>query len=311
MKKLLVIILYFALCGGVFAQGQFCAIISKMETSLFGIQYESQTDEVRLSRIEENVYGKSSSQPLNKRIERLKKDLSADLIGQEIKPKRDTFAEDEDGRKVEEIPKADPNVNYPIVNNLEKEVFKTEYKTLDINKRLSNLEQKAFNKSFSDESLNSRVDRLKAKILPETKLAEKSNESDYFYNPEDLDNLPMQGTMSGAAAPDNFSQKDFGDNFDDYESNADIRAPLTSLEKSLFKKAFPDDTVENRLTRLEAKIFSTSFVQDDPQTRMARIASAQQAKKSAKKYDGNKFAQHMSTAMQIGAIVLMILACVL
>ncbi len=310
MKELLIIILYFALCGGVFAQSQFCSIISKMETSLFGIQYETQTDEARLSRIEENVYGKSYSQPINTRIERLKKDLSADLIGQEIKPKRDTFAEEE-GEIKADVPKADPNINYPIVNNLENEIFKTEYKNLEINKRLSNLEQKAFNKSFPDESLNSRVDRLKARILPETRLSEGPKENDYFYSPEDLDNLPMQGTMSGAAAPNNFSQKDFGDNFDDYESNADIRAPLTSLEKSLFKKAFPEDTVENRLTRLEAKVFSTSFVQDDPQTRMARIASAQQAKKSAKKYDGNKFAQHMSTAMQIGAIVLMILACVL
>lgn len=310
MKRLLVIILYFALCGGVFAQSGVSAIIAKLEISLFGVQYENQTDEDRLERIEKNVYGKAYPQSANVRVERLKKDLSADLIGQEIKPKRDTFEEDENEIKTD-IPKADPDINYPIVNNLEKEVFKTEYKALDINKRLTNLEQKTFGKNFSDESLNSRVDRLNAKILPETKLTQKSQENDYFYHPEDFDNLPMQGTMSGAAAPYDFLQKDLDSDFDNYESYTDIRASLASLEKSVFKKAFPEDTVENRLTRLEAKVFSTSFVQDDSQTRMARIASAQQAKKSAKKYDGNKFSQHMSTAMQIGAIVLMILACIL
>lgn len=310
MKRncILVLMLYFIFCGRIFAQSQFSPIISRMETSLFGIDYPNQSDEARLKRIEENVYGKVYSQPVNIRIEKLKKDLSADAIGQEIKPKRDTFEQPEDEIKAE-VPKADPNINYPIVNNLEKEIFKTEYKNLEINQRLAKLEQKTFNKTFEQESLNSRVERLKTKVLAEKKAPELFN--NYDYCADDFENLPMQGKMTGAAGPDNFSQRDFSDNFDNYQNDTDIMAPLTNLEKSLFKKAYPEDTVPNRLTRLEAKIFSTSFAQDDPQTRMARLTSAQQAKKSAKKYDGNKFSQHMSTAMQIGAIVLMILACVL
>jgi hypothetical protein len=69
--------------------------------------------------------------------------------------------------------------------------------------------------------------------------------------------------------------------------------------------------VSNRLTRLELNVFSSTFPDDDEQTRLGRIASAYQAKKTSHKYDSNKFAQHAATAMQVGAVLLMILAAIL
>ncbi|MDD3436785.1 MAG: hypothetical protein PHC64_06520, partial [Candidatus Gastranaerophilales bacterium] len=98
---------------------------------------------------------------------------------------------------------------------------------------------------------------------------------------------------------------------DEYQGSSDIMIPLASLEKSILKKSFPDDTTSNRLTRLELSVFSSTFAEDDPQTRIDRLASARQAQKSSKKYDNNKFSQHMATAMQIGAFLLMVLAAVL
>ncbi len=89
-----------------------------MEKSLFGVDYSSQNDVMRLKRLEEAVYGNSFS-IVSQRVNKLSEDLSADLIGQEIKPKRDTFAEEDDGYK-EQIPKADSNISYPTVDNLEK-----------------------------------------------------------------------------------------------------------------------------------------------------------------------------------------------
>lgn len=300
------------------AQNQFSPTLSKLEKSLFGIEYENQTDVQRLNRIEENVYGKSSTSNINKRIEKLTQDLSADLIGHEIKPKADTF-EDEDVLSEEPMPKADSSVNYPIVNNMEKEVFKNEFKTTDINQRLSNLEQKIFKKTYSDD-LNSRVDRLRQAVLPRQNqnfaanidedeysttndmLSQKSILDRNYFGPQDnlLNRFPQR----------NRNSEDYG-SFSDDNANSDIDIPLASLEKKILKKSFPDDITSNRLTRLEVQVFGSQFADDDAQTRLDRVASAYQAKKTSSKYDNNKFSQHMATAMQVGTFLLLILAAIL
>lgn len=292
------------------AQGQYCSLITKMETSLFGIDYSEQSDEARLKRIEDTVYGKSYSNPVRERIKKLSDDLSADLIGQQIQPKKDTFAEDADSYN-EEIPKADSSVNYPIVNNLEDKIFNKEFKSIDINQRLANLENNIFKKTYNDD-LNSRVERLKLAVMPE-KITSNTDESydnrnNNFYAPEDIMSTrsPLQNNYY--KAPDYNSNNSV---LDYYESNPDIVIPLAELEKLKLKRSFPDDTVSNRLTRLELSIFQSTFADDDEQTRLDRISSAHQAQKTSKKYDNNKFAQHMSTAMQVGAILLVILASVL
>lgn len=302
------------------AQSQYSAVITKMEKSLFGVDYSNQSDDARIKRLEETVYGTSSSNPLTQRVDKLSKDLSVDLIGQEIKPKKDTFAEDEDNYK-EAIPKADSNVNYPAVDILEKSVFNKEFKTTDINQRLANLEQNVFKKTYNDD-LNSRVDRLKQAIMPQRIVnnPDEDDDSGNSYNPDNLlnqasqlqdDGYQGQGGMStgyGAQIPSYNSQNSVMDN---YQSNSDINIPLAQLEKVVLKRSFPNDTASNRLARLELKIFNSTFVDDDEQTRLDRISSAYQAQKTAKKYDSNKFAQHAATAMQVGAILLMILAAVL
>lgn len=298
------------------AQSQYTAVLTKMEKSLFGVDFSTQSDEARVKRIEESVYGAPSSIPMQSRISKLSKDLSADLIGKEIKPKKDTFEEPENSVK-EEAPKADSNINYPIVNKLEQKVFGHEFKNPDVNQRLTNLEQKIFKKSYNDD-LNSRVDRLKQAIAPEM-LANNSSDDDseatYIPDIEDVLNENSSDKFSAAAPirdeddviPSYNSQK-FQNNF---QGSSDITISLAAVEKRVLKKSFPDDTVANRLTRLELNVFHSTFVDDDPETRLDRVASAYQAKKTSKKYDSNRFAQHSAAVMQIGAILLMILAAVL
>lgn len=290
------------------AQSQFSPILTKMETSLFGTDYSTQNDDIRLKRIEEVVYGSASSNPIQQRMDKLSKDLSADVLGQQIKPKRDTFAEDENAPK-EEIPKADSNISYPIVNELEKAVFNKEFKNVEINQRLANLEQNVFKKTYGDD-LSTRVDRLKTAVIPEkiTHSSDIDDDSENLYIPDDTATQTIQPQEKYFQTPDYNSQNSILDN---YEGNSDIVIPLAALEKKVLKKSFPDDTVSNRLTRLELNIFNSAFNDDDEQTRLDRISSAYQAKKTSKKYDNNKFAQHMSTAMEIGAVLLLILAAVL
>lgn len=288
------------------AQSQYSSVLTKMENSLFGIDYNNQSDDARLKRIEQSVYGAASSSLEAKRIDKLKNDLAVDVIDQKIKAKRDTFEDSQDS-VAEAIPKADSNVNYPIVNELEKKVFNKEFKTNEINQRLSNLEQKVFKKTYNDD-LNARVDRLRVAVMPDKTFVAEDNDNSQYYEPQD-------DMKTGAAAPDDLagvpSYNQNNSVLNDYQGEANITVPLSALEKKMLRKSFPDDTVSNRLTRLEMKEFNSTFLDDDEQTRLGRIASAYQAKKTSSKYDGNKFAQHAATAMQVGAILLMILAAIL
>ena len=305
------------LCGKSYAQSQFSPTLTKMENSLFGIDYSSQADEARLKRIEQLVYGQPSSSAVAQRVGKLSKDLSVDVMGQEIKPKSDTFAEDEASNKAE-IPKADASVAYPAVDNLEREAFNKEYKNLDINQRLTNLEQRVFKKTYNDD-LNSRVDRLKTALVPEQVAGNNeadddgnSIENSNIYAPQDI--LSQSSPEDDYLASKNNTTPRYNSKnsvLDEYPSNSDIQAPLSAIEKKLLKHSYPNDAVPSRLSRLEVQMFNSNFSDDDNETRMGRIASAYQAQKSSKKYDGNKASQRMSTAMQVGAVLLMILAAIL
>ena len=114
----------------------------------------------------------------------------------------------------------------------------------------------------------------------------------------------------------NYNLSQYGSSDFDYESyntrnSAPQRVNLASVEKSLFKKSFNEESTDNRISRLESTMFGTTFSNDTEQERLNRISSAYKAQKSANKYDSNRFTQNMGTAMQIGTILLMILACVL
>lgn len=334
MKRFGILVLIFlSIRLNAFAQSQYSPILSKMEKSLFGMDYSAQSDADRVTRIENSVYGAPSSKALGQRVGKLSKDLSADLMGQEIKPKSDTFAQDDDSPQ-ELREKADKSVNYPIVNALEDKVFNKEFREIDVDQRVAKLEQKVFSKNYNDD-LSSRVDRLRNAVLPQ-----RVADSDYSDEDSDSGSPPLYPSASPSDipsyshdTPDMLSQDAFSGPslysrptgsaaaipsynsnnsvLDPYSSNTDITIPLASIEKRVLKQSYPDDTVQNRLSRLEQQIFNSNFEEDDEQARLDRITSAYRAQKSSKRYDGNKFSQHMSTAVQIGAILLMILAAVL
>ena len=139
--------------------GQYTATLDKIENEIFGFQYGNESDETRLSRIEESVYGQAAGGTTQDRIAKLTKDLSANEIGKEIEPKEDTFM-DETGDYADTPSVAQgPNVDYPAVNELEMQVFKTEYKNKNINDRLANLEKQTFGKTFKISKKD--FDRLK------------------------------------------------------------------------------------------------------------------------------------------------------
>ena len=324
MKKFIItlclpILLGFSMTAALAANTQ---ILDKIENSLYGFTYTGDSENSRLDRIENSVYGTVSQKSATERVARLKKDLSADLIGQEIEPKEDTFADDEIAYVGEEL-KSAPNVSYPAVDEMEEMVFNKVTPKDDIKKRLSRLEMKMFGKEYNDD-LATRTDRLKAEIKPQSlmdnQIAQSSNE---FYD----DYVPPLGADYHL---NKYQQHDFFD-YDSFnarqaameqafENKKYGQAPippspkkynLTTVEKNVLKQTFKNDSTENRLTRLENAMFGTQFDSDDTETRIHRISSAYNAQKSATKYDSNRFAQNMTTAMQIGTILLMVLACIL
>ncbi len=303
MKKFILIFSFLIISNPCIAS-QYGAILDNLENSLYGFTYTTSDDASRLSRIEESVYGQSKpNKSVNERIASLKKDMSADLIGQEITPKEDTFAEDEykynDKIAEEKMPPAGANVDYPSVNELEQQIFKQQFKNQDLNSRLAKLEKEALGQTFETDAFSSRVERLQAKIKPES-LMENKIAQDEGTIPLDKDY-----SLSGYEPPEF--------DYDAYNTRnkKSEKVNLASVEKSIFKHSFNNENMNNRLARLESTMFGTTFDSDTQEDRLRRISSAYKAQKTASRYDSNKFSQNMATAMQIGTILLMILACVL
>lgn len=308
MKKFVFILALFLAMNCAFAS-QYSSQLDKLENSVFGFTYND-GDEARLSRLEQTIYGEGKTGDFSKRLSSLNNDMSADSIGKEIKPVEDTFAEEEIYTPEERFAReyiAPPaaNVDYPSINELEISVFNEQFKTKDINERLSALEKETFGQTYDNDAFFDRVDRLQAKVKPKSfmnnSIAQSSN--DYF----DGDIIPLDKE---------YSLSEYGSPDFDYESyNARHQAPsrinLASVERSMFKKSFNKEEIDTRLTRLENTMFGTTFEDDSQQNRINRIASAYNAQKTANKYDSNKFTQNMATATQIGMLILMILACVL
>lgn len=301
MKNFFIIICLLLSMNCAFA-GQYTETLDKIENSIFGFAYGNETDETRLTRLEQSVYGQASSNSTAERVAKLTKDLSANEIGKEITPREDTFMDETGDYLAEESLPQGPNVDYPAVNELEKQIFNKENKNLDINVRLSNLEKQTFGKTFNDD-LSTRVDRLRAQIKPsslmDNKIAQSSND---FYD-DDVVELDKNYHL------DRYEPPSF--DYDAYNSRNKRHKNLASIEKSMFRQSYNSDDINNRLARVESTMFGTTFAQDSQEDRLNRIASAYNAQKTAKTYDSNKFQQNMATAMQIGTLILMVLACVL
>lgn len=295
MKKILIFIATIFLFSASVTANNYSETFSKIENMLYGFEYNNDSSETRLSRIEDTIYGVSRSGNIDNRVSKLEKDISASNFGKEITPVEDTF---------EEV--ADANIQYPAVDELEQIIFSNIFQNKDIKSRLSALEEKTFGRAYDDD-LASRVDRLKAEIKPNSfinnQIAQSSN--DFYY--DDIVPLEKNYHLERYDSPSKFDYEEYNSG----KFSQLKKANITNVENSVLRRTYQDDKMQNRLSRLENAMFGTQFNEDDEQTRLNRISSAYKAQKSASKYDSNKFSQNMSTAIQIGSMLLMILACIL
>lgn len=274
------IILSFMLLNVAFAtQSPIDIQLSKIENSIWGFDYSKDDVLKRLTRIENNVFGTSNEKTSKEaRIKKINEAMGFESYEESIKK-----AYEIDESEVE-------GINYPQIDTLEYQMFKTTYGKENIYKRLERLEKKIFGSS-QEGNLASRTDRLKAYIKQDV----------VAKNPSYYEEQPYTTTSDIEEFMN--SQNKY------YES--DIYIQLSGLENSLFSKTYSQDPIGLRLNRLERKIFQRDFSSDDEFLRLQRLQAAASAQQTAKLYEANKIQKYASTGMQIGSIILMILALIL
>lgn len=264
-------------------------VISKIENDIYGFDYTNDSTQNRVSRLEKTIYGKSSTGDINKRIKKLSGDISADVIGLEIPPVEDTFKEEDTI--------ADSSVSYPIVDEIEQKIFNQTYKNRDFHSRIVAIERKLFGKIYDVDDYSTRMDRIKAEVMPET-IAKTKDYAREYYDNDSLLSADLSG-LNRRKFKMPFGQKNYSRPYVNYGDMSGGAAPIEN------------QNLNNELSQLEYETFGTEFSNEDTASRIKRLNSVNKAKKSSSKYDTNKFSQRMSTAMEIGAMILMILAMVL
>lgn len=253
--------------------------LSKIESSIWGFEYSKDDVQKRISRIENNVFGVENSKLSNEqRIKKINEAMGFESYEESLKQAYEIDQTEVSG------------INYPQIDTLEYQMFNSTYQKENIYKRLERLEKKIFG-STQEGNLASRTDRLKAYIRQDEIAQNPSYYSQKPYTPtQDIE------TYMG-------SQNKYSD--------SDVFIQLAGLETTLFSKTYSQDPVGLRLNRLERKIFQRDFSSDDDNLRLQRLQAAASAQQTAKLYEANKVQKYASTGMQIGSIILMILALIL
>ena len=258
------------------------AQLSRMENSIWGFTYEKDDISKRLTRVEKNVFGKANQGLTHEnRIKKLN-----DTLGFETKEDQIKLAQKE---TQEPFLKEDEDVNYPQIDKIEYQMFQETYEKENIYKRLERLEKKIFG-STQEGNLALRTDRLKAYI----------QKDEIAQNPNYYLKQPYKPTKDIEQYMNSQSRYD-----------SDIFIQISGLETALFNKTYSHDPIGLRLNRLERKIFQRDFSSDDENLRLQRLQAAANAQQTAKLYEANKIQKYTSTGIQIGSIILMILALIL
>lgn len=290
--------------------------LNEIEKYFYG--YTNKGSEIsRVARVEKDLYGQTSSQSLKSRVDKIYKDMNlGGSTGAAAPVKENQSFQKTEAKDIG--PKADAGIKYPIVDKLEQKVFKKSYENEDIYDRLSRLEKQVFPDKQNNNtlSLNERVDVLRNKLLSEPRLADVDidpyreeiilengqkylGDSDSQYNYYSYET--SKNHISQPAQPSYFDDEAVG-----YAQNYD----LDVLEKQLFGKRFAQEPPSKRLARLESSLFQRTF-SDNEENRIQRLLAVTTAQKTSQEYDSNKWARRLNTGIQIGSILLMVLAMIL
>lgn len=282
--------------------------LTKIEINLWDLNYQNETNEIRLKRIENEVFGTPNTKgTVQERINKLNATLGLESLAEAKTPAFELYKNEDSG------------INYPVVDMFETQLLGQSYKKENIYKRLERLEGKVFG-STQKGDLAQRTDNLKAKIavskpssvLPSYQTSEyyRSDENEYSFEDRYTEDDIIAKSKSDVQKR-NKRRQDNNYSYDYGYGGSDASLQIAGLENSLFGQTYSYDPMTVRLNRLERRIFQRDFASDDEYSRLERLQAASTAKKTTKYYDNNKFQKFAATGMQLGSIVLMILALLL
>jgi hypothetical protein len=246
----------FAVSAPIGGSQQFDADLSSLEDKFFFHEYPGDTEDQRLDRLDQMVFGRVRSGSVEKRLTSLllavpDVDSKSVQTGQSIatstqqgaspfkseKPELDTSqtpaatsSSSSSSSSSDSTPATDPsNDYYPTVTALEEQIaHKTEIQ-LPVQERLAHLETIAFGKPSTSNDLSARVDLLK-------KYVSRKNGGDENY-------LTTSNAVTWPS-PD-----------------AGLNAEVSAMEKTVFGKTYGRDSLSSRLTRLEQDVLPQQTTQ--------------------------------------------------
>lgn len=261
--------------------------VSLIEQELFNATFANNSIQKRLSTIEKDLYGTDFPKlSTNKRIEKIKKDFGYSSFEEQTQLQTDTFAQ-ERTRKDKELQEAD----YPSVDRLESVVFNNIYNSENIYKRLDRLEQKLFGATNQTSTLSDRVSALNKMVIKDdgdTFTSTRTKTHTY------TSKRPKQDIQLGK-----------------YSSNRNYDFEVAVMEQQILGQTYKYDDISTRLSRLEEELLKNNYSSEDTISRLERLSTVILAQKTAPNYETNKFKQFFSTGMQVGSLILLLLATIL
>lgn len=276
--------------------------LTQLENRILKSTYSFDPIEKRLDRIELEVFGDTNSDySYEERLSKLIATTGFNYTTQRLSDNSKT--QYNDSQYSQNYETEDSSVSYPMVDTLEKEVFNRSFTNDDIYNRLTRLEKEVYKQTSENLSLSDRIDTLKGSILNQNPVYSYNDNSDEIYYSNDSDEMHIPGYYGKQdPLPYKGQQVGNGNYIDPY---------LAQLENQILKSNYSNESTDIRLARLENKLFNRSFSSDDENERLDRLMAVSQAKSNSSVFDNNKLMRGLSAGVQIGGIILMILAMIL
>lgn len=323
--------------------------LSIIEKDLFGVEYKNEDGTKRLNRIEKHIFGGTKTGPSAKRIQDIadasgisfmpKKTAEEKRIAAADLEKEDTSVNypviDLMENKVFNKNFHGENV-YKRVARLEQKAFgkssEGELSTRTDKLKAAILAVKQDNLIVSENSENSRIAINPNQRKTAEMFRNSSRNGNAFYN-QNPNVAGMYGANSAMENYDLFGNQTLSSNGNNglqnssnsgyptgaaanyqtgYDENysKDFAQALSAAENFILGKSNDNYTVSERLNKLENKVFKKTF-NGDKITRLERVVSAASAKKNGGVFNENKWERYLATGIQVGSILLMILAMIL
>ncbi len=277
--------------------------LTQLENSILKTTYSFDPIEKRLDRLELEVFGDTNSDALfNDRIAKLINTTGFNYSNSNHNFNETNKLTNKDEFFNQNLEKEDSTVSYPMVDTLEKEVFNHSFTNDDIYNRLSRLEKEVYKKTSDHLSLSDRIDTLKGSILNQNPLYSYSDNNDEVYYSNDSNDIHI---------PSYWGQQQNPYHNEHIPNQSSIDPYLAQLEDKILKSNFSNESPHQRLSRLENKLFNKNFSSDSDIERLDRLMAVSDAKDNSSIFDNNKLMRGLSAGVQIGGIILMILAMIL